>query len=91
MEETIPGLKVYPNPTTDRFTIELHIEGQLNAKAQIQLQDFVGKIIYTQQANINAGVLNQSVKVPASAVSGVYLVKIIIDGKIYYAKLRVEK
>lgn len=92
MDETVPGLKVYPNPAKDRFTVKLYMEGQLNAKAQIQLQDLAGKIIHIQQANMNAGVLNQSVTVPASAASGLYLVRIIINDKTtYYAKLMVEK
>ncbi len=91
MEERVPALKVYPNPTKGRFTTNLHVEGQLNAMAQIQLQDIAGKIIYTQQAKMNAGMLNQSVNIPAPAASGVYLVSVIIDGKTYHAKLIFEK
>ncbi|MES2776824.1 MAG: choice-of-anchor Q domain-containing protein [Bacteroidota bacterium] len=80
-----------PNPTKGRFTIDLKVEGQSNAMAQIQLQDVAGKILYTQQAKLNAGMLNQSVNMPASAASGVYLVRILIDGKTYHAKLMYEK
>jgi hypothetical protein len=82
---------VAPNPTKGRFTIDLQVEGQLNAMAQIQLQDVAGKIIYTQKAHMNAGVLNQSVNIPASAANGIYLVRIIIEGKTYQAKLMFEK
>ncbi len=85
------AMVVAPNPTRGRFTIDLQVEGQLNAMAQIQLQDIAGKIIYTQQANMNAGVLNQSVNMPVSAASGLYIVRIIIEGKTYHAKLMFEK
>lgn len=64
-------ITVAPNPTKGRFTIDLHVEGQQNTMAQIQLQDIAGKIIYTQQGTVNAGVLKQSINMPASAPSGV--------------------
>ncbi|MEO7309317.1 MAG: choice-of-anchor Q domain-containing protein [Chitinophagaceae bacterium] len=82
---------VAPNPTKGRFIIDLQVEGQLNTMAEIQLQDISGKIIYTQQASMNAGVLNQAVNMPASAASGMYQVRIIINGKTYHTKLLFEK
>lgn len=84
-------ITVAPNPTKGRFTIDLHVEGQQNTMAQIQLQDIAGKIIYTQQGTVNAGVLKQSINMPASAPSGVYRARITIDGKTYNAKILFEK
>jgi len=78
---------VAPNPTMGRFNVRLQVDEQLNTMAQIQLQDVAGKIIFTQKASMNAGRLNQTFNMPASAASGVYLVRVIIDGKAYDAKL----
>jgi hypothetical protein len=81
------GIVVSPNPTKGRFTIDLQVEGQQNAKAQIQLQDITGKIIYTQQSSIYNGTLSEAINMPTSAANGMYMVNIIIDGKAYHAKL----
>lgn len=78
---------VSPNPTTGRFAIHLQVEEQLNAKAEIQLQDIAGRLIFSQTGSMYAGMLNQSLNIPASAASGVYLVRVVMDGKIYDAKL----
>jgi hypothetical protein len=72
---------IYPNPATNNFTVNL---GDNNEKAFIQLFNIVGQQVYSETitgtTNVNVANLN----------SGVYMLKINQNGKVYTTKVVVK-
>lgn len=85
---SLPGettsLKVYPNPSTGTFTIDLP---QGTTTAFITINDILGKVVATRSAT-NAAQLNFDLgNVPA----GTYIAKIAADNKTYRSIITVTK
>ena len=74
---------VYPNPTSDRFTITLR---GIN-KAQVTISDMLGKRVFSKNvANKNVEVVRDSKFTP-----GMYIVTITGDsGQVYFSKLIIK-
>ncbi len=73
------GVYVYPNPTTNTFTIRLPIT---NGVGTIQLLNEIGQII--EQQNINSDKVSFDIN---NLRTGMYILKIEIDGTIIYKKV----
>ncbi|HKO81107.1 MAG TPA: T9SS type A sorting domain-containing protein, partial [Chitinophagaceae bacterium] len=84
-------LHLYPNPARDQFTVQIKLPGNLNDIATIQLLDLNGKLLMTQTVSVLNGVVQKQVMVSSTLSSGVYIVRIIADGKKYHQKLLLEK
>ncbi|MDL2296433.1 T9SS type A sorting domain-containing protein [Bacteroidales bacterium OttesenSCG-928-B11] len=75
------NITVRPNPATNMFTVDL----EDNGTAKIELFNLMGQMVYTELANdasVNVNVSNLN--------SGVYMLKITQDGKIYTSKVIVQ-
>ncbi len=59
----------------------------MNAPAQIKILNVIGEEIYSQQAEIINGELIQQINLPFSTVSGVYIVEIKTDERIFIQQL----
>jgi hypothetical protein len=81
MEQSIQkmDMEVYPNPSTNYFTIGGDIKN-----AQLQVFDITGKLVFEQQ-HINAYQAIQH-----NLQTGVYIIKLTQTGKVGYKKLVVE-
>ncbi|HVT63204.1 MAG TPA: MopE-related protein, partial [Legionellaceae bacterium] len=55
INENAPAIKLYPNPTKGQFVIELHLAGNINANAKIEVMNMTGQIVLHENANISAG------------------------------------
>ena len=64
----LPGLTVFPNPATDRLTVEL----PTSAPATVALRDLAGRLVLAPAA-LGADHL---LRLPASLASGVYLLEV---------------
>ena len=71
-------IKLYPNPSVERFTISFK-----NMKGvKVSIYDVLGKVVYQNSTNKDSLVVDNDLK------SGVYLVKVIDDtNKVYHTKL----
>ncbi|MDR2979198.1 MAG: T9SS type A sorting domain-containing protein [Bacteroidales bacterium] len=75
------SITVRPNPATNMFTVDL----EENGSAQVQLFNLVGQLVYSEQTN------DSSISVNVSNLnSGVYMLKIMQDGKIHTSKVIVR-
>lgn len=78
-ENTISGLKIYPNPSKDN----LYITSDNNEVKQVEVSNLLGKVV------VNATVTNTPVNI-SSLTSGMYVVKVIEAGKTATKKLLIE-
>lgn len=76
------GLKLYPNPATASFTIELP-----STNATITITDMVGKVVTTQTAK-NQQKLTIDL---ANYAAGNYIVKVVAGDKVYREQISVVK
>jgi len=84
-------LKLYPNPTKGQFVFEMHLEEKLNTKAKIQLIDMTGKTIQSENAEVNKGSLQKIISLSPAVTKGIYLVRIIVNDKIYKTEVIYSK
>ncbi len=81
------SILVYPNPSKGEFTLSMQIEAAVNAKATIQLFNMMGKMVYTDDAEVADGVLQKTITTPNSFANGIYIIRVIIDDKLYKTQL----
>ena len=79
--KALPGLTVFPNPTTDRLTVVLSTAGA----ATVALRDLIGRLVLAP-ATLAA---DQQLRLPASLAVGVYLLEV-SQGSIMAVR-RIEK
>lgn len=83
----ISNLSVYPNPASDKISIDLYL--QKNASVKIQLLDLSGKIVKeTTEPNVS-GKINKMIEVNTLA-KGVYLIKISTENGNEIRKITIE-
>ncbi|WP_082226605.1 T9SS type A sorting domain-containing protein [Microscilla marina] len=81
-------IKATPNPISRGGVVKLelpHVPSQSTLKAQ--LLDMQGTIVKTVSLNSQS---SQGFVVPASAVAGMYVLRVSVDGKIYQSKIVVK-
>ncbi|WP_375417973.1 IPT/TIG domain-containing protein [uncultured Hymenobacter sp.] len=66
--QALPGLKVFPNPATDRLTVALPTTGA----ATVALRDLTGRVVLAPAA-LPA---DQQLRLPAALAAGVYLLEV---------------
>ena len=84
-------LKLYPNPTKGQFVVEMHLADKINAKTKIQLIDMTGKTIQSENAEVNKGSLQKIISLSPAVTKGIYLVRIIVNDKIYKTEVIYSK
>jgi len=86
-KEKSSALWLYPNPSNGQFVIDLRVAENLSANAKIELVNMMGQTVSTENGSISNGRLQKNISMSSSLAQGIYLVKIIVNGKIYVAKL----
>ncbi|NVO19855.1 MAG: T9SS type A sorting domain-containing protein [Bacteroidetes bacterium] len=82
-ETSSVSLNVYPNPSKGEFTLILQVDENTNTKAKIQMVNMMGKTVYTEDAEIGNGLLQKTISTPSAVANGIYIVRVIIDEKLY--------
>jgi hypothetical protein len=85
-----PALSVFPNPTNGNFTIELKVNNQISDRATIEVINMLGQIVLSQNAELDKGKLQQEINL-ANVASGVYLVQVIANNKVYTKQISLQK
>lgn len=84
---TKASLRVYPNPATQKLSIEINTAE--TGKASISLYDITGKLVNSNSATTTAGV-NQSVLDVSTLENGVYFLKITSDWGTYNERVLIQ-
>jgi len=76
-----PVLKAYPNPFTDRFTLQANTTSSVS-DISIELTDYTGRLIHNQQfKKIPAGSNILNISPGNQLVKGIYFVQMKVNGK----------
>lgn len=67
-------LTVYPNPFSDALRVDF--ESEIDASAQIQITDLIGKTIYKESVQFMAGNNSHQIELDANLSNGVYMISI---------------
>lgn len=76
------GIKLYPNPNSGSFTIEIP---NLSTNANIQVFDYLGQLVYEIEA------VELKSDVVAQLLEGLYIIKVTNGEMIYTQKILIEK
>jgi hypothetical protein len=85
------SLRIYPDPNKGQFVVELNLVQKINAKAQIQLIDMTGKTVQLENAVVNNGSLQKTIIASSSLTQGVYMVRILVNDKVYKTQMVLAK
>jgi hypothetical protein len=78
---------LYPNPASG--LVNLVLNSNVNANANVEIVDLVGRQVYSSNSNVNIG--ENRIELNASDLnSGIYLVRTSVNGKVNVTKLVVK-
>ena len=80
-----PTLRIYPNPTTGIFIIEIKAKG----KAEITVTDILGKALYIELSQKITDNFSKEINL-SGADAGLYFVKVKVGDKIYTNKIIIQ-
>ncbi len=78
-------LKIYPNPITNKFYVELNNVKENNLSATILFVNMRGECLQTVTAIVNNHQLQKEINLSPGILSGNYFIKIIINNSVYYS------
>jgi hypothetical protein len=84
-ETSTPAFKVYPNPTTGMFTLKFN--QSTGKKTEISVSNLIGAEVFRKELD-NA--TNYQIDL-SNQVSGIYLLKVIVDNRQYISKIVIRK
>jgi hypothetical protein len=87
--ETSASVAIYPNPVT-QGNFNLNLSGVQSEIITLDILDLTGKTVQAEQITVSNGSVNTVVEL-ADVASGVYMVRMVIDGKLQTERLVVEK
>lgn len=83
ISEVFTELTLYPNPNTGKFTITGKLEQAItNEDVMVRISNSVGQTVYSQSYPVSGSELKLPITVEDNLTNGLYMVNIIIDGKI---------
>jgi len=87
IEVPVTELRVYPNPTNGQFNLELQQPDQSAGIAVVTVRDISGRIVKTEKLSMLKGSLKAIIRMPGSAIAGMYLVNVIVGDQAYNTKV----
>ena len=84
------GLKVYPNPFSDKVTFEFISPFDVNAR--IDIYDLTGRLVHTLIDNqIKAGEIYNAEFIPKATVNSIYLYRVTLGKEVFNGKVMFKK
>jgi hypothetical protein len=84
-------LKVYPNPTGGKFTLEMKLNIDANSYAKIEIMNLIGQKVYSKTVQVSEGELEDEITLNQNLPDGMYLVKVIIKDKVATSRIVYQK
>ncbi len=89
-EGLISSPKVYPNPASGRFTIEMMFPDNLNTTASVQVINTLGVRLQNEEIPVVNGVLQKEIELKDVA-RGIYLVSVTIGNQVYKTQIVLQR
>lgn len=83
----VESMKLYPNPSSGRFTIDLKMAEQNSTTVAIQITDVFGRVIHKEMKPIEYGKLHLEIALDFEISGGLYFVKVVNGEENYYGTL----
>lgn len=84
-------LNIYPNPTSEIFTIDLNIANALSETAIIKIYNITGEVLFETSAEVVSGKLFEQITLDNQISGGIYLVNILTGNKEFNKNLVITK
>ena len=81
-------VSIYPNPSAGLFTLSL--TNVAAAKAQINISNIVGEVIYSAQEQVSNGTIAKQIDLESTA-NGAYFMKVSVGSQTYTSKIIINK
>lgn len=88
--DTDNNLTVFPNPNSGDFNVQMILGSNVD-QVSLEVLNVLGQVIYSSIPSVQNGIFSETVDLGASASSGIYFVRIFVDGKEYLRKVMVSK
>jgi hypothetical protein len=85
------GISIYPNPSQSSFTMDIELASGTNKDAQISVSDLLGQSMLSRPVILRSGHNTEVVTLGESAVSGIYIIQLTIDGQSSYYRIVLER
>jgi photosystem II stability/assembly factor-like uncharacterized protein len=83
-------LNIFPNPNNGNFVIDFTTQNQITeSNLQFEIIDMVGRVVFVEKAEVNNNSIHKEIM--TNLESGIYFVKINLNGRNYTAKLILRK
>lgn len=86
-----PALSLFPNPSNGNFSVEMNLGNNIDGIANIEVLNILNQSVYTSQAAVINGVLQEQVKLNNSAPSGAYFVRLTIGDRVLTQRIIYQK
>jgi len=88
---SIQGISIYPNPTQGSFNMDINSLSMTDRDAQITVIDLIGQPILNQPISLHPGDNKNVITLSESAGSGVYIIRLTVEGRSAYYRIVLEK
>ena len=87
-----PGLKVYPNPAKDDFTVDYTAGHATEEKVAIKMIDQTGKVIISKELDLLEGQIKEKVELRDYSISsGIYVLQLTSGNDVYNSRIILTK
>ena len=88
----LPGLKVYPNPVKDNFTVDFIAASTAEEKAAIKMIDQTGRIVISKEFDLLEGQIKEKVELNKySIAAGIYILQLTSGNDVYNSRIILTK
>jgi hypothetical protein len=88
IESSIQSINIYPNPT--QGTVHLSIDMRDEKDVELSVSDLLGQNLMDRKLKLHAG-KNEDQFILENSVSGIYILKLTIDGRSIYYRILLDK
>ncbi len=90
-DERATTIQIYPNPTSEKFILDLRLYSAASQPATIYLLNAFGQVVYSSVVSVGNGELIKTITMPSTSAAGWYLVKVVMSDQVIEQKLLYQK
>jgi hypothetical protein len=89
--ENFKRISMYPNPLVKGTDLQMNFTNQTAGRYEMRVYNLLGLQIFTKTLQHNGGTATQTVKMPSSLTSGIYIVEMVNEkGMVQKQKINIQ-